>query len=508
MEVREYLSNQHTHYSIGLDVMSLANNGRYKPISRVTLFVDEENYYTAGDDTGREISASCPSATQEIADNLLAQLSGYEYQAYEAGKANIDPASELGDGVSVGEIYGTIARFNDDGNGYPDISAPGEAELDEEYPYLSPMKQEMERQSTQLRSLITKTASEITLQVEDLSKDLGQTLRIAADGVTITNAQGSTLKIDGGQIDATTINVNDLNLSGRIAWADLDSDAQTEINDAYSMALAADSAASDAQNTAETVYSEFAQVKMTVGGQTYIDGSMIYTNTIYADALHLGGNLTVYSAAYGNAVGGYLGYTSSAQDGSAGIHLQSGSGQVVATSNGAKLLYGASNQVYIASARCGVSINGANYYFEYTNGFYSGNTAQLGTASAKWGQIYSTNSVISTSDREEKNSINYDIDPRFDVLWANLKPCTGKFNNGTSGRTHMFLIAQDVEAAIETAGLTSTDFAAFIKSPKEDEDGNVIDGVYIYGLRYEEFIPLCIRRIQMLEARVAEVEGT
>ena len=59
-----------------------------------------------------------------------------------------------------------------------------------------------------------------------------QTLRVAADGVTITNAQGSTLTIDGGQIDASKINTEqldasrihaeDLNLTGAITFGDLD----------------------------------------------------------------------------------------------------------------------------------------------------------------------------------------------------------------------------------------------------------------------------------------------
>ena len=120
-------------------------------------------------------------------------------------------------------------------------------------------------------------------------------------------------------------------------------------------------------------------------------------------------------------------------------------------------------------------------------------------------QMGTTNSLVTTSDREKKNTIVYDMDERYDTLWSLLKPCTGKFNNGTSDRTHMFLISQDVEAAIEEAGLTSQDFAAFIKSPKEDEDGNIIEG-YDYALRYEEFIPLCIRQIHKLQNRVAELE--
>ena len=101
------------------------------------------------------------------------------------------------------------------------------------------------------------------------------------------------------------------------------------------------------------------------GGQTYIDGTRIYSGSIYADALHLGGNLTVYEQAYNNyTVGGYLGYTTSLLDGSAGIHMQCGSGEVAATVNGARIMYGSAyNQMYVASGTCGVASGGVYYYF-------------------------------------------------------------------------------------------------------------------------------------------------
>ena len=91
-------------YFVGQDMTSFADNGRYKPISRVTLLLDDAKSLTAGDDTGMEITASCPHATQAMVNTLLQKMKGYQYQAYEAGAANIDPAAELGDGVTVGGI--------------------------------------------------------------------------------------------------------------------------------------------------------------------------------------------------------------------------------------------------------------------------------------------------------------------------------------------------------------------------------------------------------------------
>ena len=75
-----------------------------------------------------------------------------------------------------------------------------------------------------------------------------------------------------------------------------------------------------------------------------------------------------------------------------------------------------------------------------------------------------------------------------------------RLENGKSGRVHLGLGAQDVERALAEAGLDGMDFGGFVKSPRED-------GGFDYALRYGEFIPMCIARIQELTARVAKLEG-
>lgn len=132
-------------------------------------------------------------------------------------------------------------------------------------------------------------------------------------------------------------------------------------------------------------------------------------------------------------------------------------------------------------------------------------TLTLGMANYRWGQIYSTTGTIETSDRAEKESINYELD-RYEALFDALKPCSYKFINGTSGRTHTGFIAQDVEDGLSAAGFDTKDFAAFIKSPEYDGDGNLIRERY--GLRYGEFIALNTHMIKKLQARVKELEAT
>ena len=80
-------------------------------------------------------------------------------------------------------------------------------------------------------------------------------------------------------------------------------------------------------------------------------------------------------------------------------------------------------------------------------------------------------------------------------------------NAGTSGRTHWGMISQDIEELFEEIGMTSLDFAGFIKSPKMTEpeyddkgecikESEAIEGEYDYSLRYDEFIAPIIKVIQ------------
>lgn len=200
-------------YYVGKDVTSFSDNGKYKPISRVTLLVDDENSLTAGDDTGMEVIASCPHATQPMVNALLQTMKGYQYQAYEAGAANIDPAAELGDGVTVGGIYSPLSKLSDDGRGYAGISSPGELEMEDEYPSGGYITQEFNRKIAETRSTITKTSEEINLKVEGIDgrvSDITQTV----DGIRLSVTSASS---PDGQTTATiTLKVGPNNYTGYI----------------------------------------------------------------------------------------------------------------------------------------------------------------------------------------------------------------------------------------------------------------------------------------------------
>ena len=138
---------------------------------------------------------------------------------------------------------------------------------------------------------------------------------------------------------------------------------------------------------------------------------------------------------------------------------------------------------------------------------------QLGTTGRRWGQIFSTNAAINTSDRKEKKDIK-ELDEFARTLIMSLKPCSYKFINGKSGRTHYGMIAQDIEESLDKLGITAMDLAAFCKDSKyaeevvdkDTENEHVectpIEGEYTYGLRYEEFIAPMIKTIQLQQNQI------
>ena len=151
--------------------------------------------------------------------------------------------------------------------------------------------------------------------------------------------------------------------------------------------------------------------------------------------------------------------------------------------------------------------SGSSIYFQ-TDAFACINDAKvdLGRGNWRWRNIYASSGTITTSDVREKDHIAYINDVDAKELIMGLKPVTYKFKNGTSGRTHSGLIAQEVESLIGELGIDGKDFAGLVKSPKTDEDGNTIEGDYTYGLRYEEFIAPLIKMCQNLQNEVDELK--
>lgn len=138
---------------------------------------------------------------------------------------------------------------------------------------------------------------------------------------------------------------------------------------------------------------------------------------------------------------------------------------------------------------------------------------RLGHGNAKWSAVYATSPEIVTSDKNLKDDIA-PFSKEYEELFFDLQPSIFKFKDGESNRTHSGFISQDVEEALKRNGLSALDFAAFCKDQKTeivvDEEGKeaekVIEGEYIYSLRYQEFIALNTHMLQKLYAKVNEMQ--
>ena len=453
-------------YFVGNDITSFSDNGKYKPISRVTLLVDDENSLTAGDDTGMEIVASCPHATQSMVNSLLQTMRGYQYHAYEAGAANIDPAAELGDGVTVGGVYSPLSKIIDNGRGYADISSPGEMEMEDEYPSEGYIAQEFNRKIAETRSAITKSAEEINLEIQGVDGRVSS-LQITLDGVTVKGSDGVT-RIKGGmiqansvtatQIDATNLKVAAANITGTLTAS------QIQASSIYVGDLADGSSYATKKYVQNNAGLSASEVDDAIA--TYIDGTSITAESLRGRTVDLLASAT-------RSIGSIeLVYTSTGY----GMSINTDYGGVQISSGG---------NVFITSTY-------------NTRILLDEDAAKLGPS------VWATNgTVIYDSDRNVKNSIDYDLS-RYRQFLLDLKPCRFKYNEGQSGRYHIGMIAQDVEQSLYDNGIDSTEFSGWCKAPVRDEEHNIVG--YTYGLRYDAIIPLNTMMIQELVKRIDAIE--
>ena len=136
--------------NIGSKLGHFESSDAFEPITKVTLYWDDENAFTSPKDaihTGREIVADCLSATQTMADNLLAQLNEFKYQPFTSNKAWLNPAYELGDIVYINGIWSYILNVSSSisNSVICSITAPYEQEVDHEFPYVGTVSRNLKR---------------------------------------------------------------------------------------------------------------------------------------------------------------------------------------------------------------------------------------------------------------------------------------------------------------------------------------------------------------------------
>ena len=134
---------------------------------------------------------------------------------------------------------------------------------------------------------------------------------------------------------------------------------------------------------------------------------------------------------------------------------------------------------------------GRHAYFEKTTTF-------TGAATFK-DTVYNTQgNTVFTSSRLSKTNIGT-FNDKHEILFNSLLPKQFVYKEGARHRLHYGFILDEVGAALQKAGLTTQECAAYCLDDLSNPNG---DG----GLRYGEFIALNTWQIQLLKPRVSDLE--
>lgn len=208
-----------TSIYVGQRAASLTVSPQFEAITMVRVFVDNNNVYQAGTETGRVLEVDCPYGTQEMANIMLSQVEGFQYQPMTATDALADPALELGDAVNVGGVLATAVQtaITFDAMMAMDISAPGQEEIESEYPYVSKQVSQFNHDLAETRSLIAKTSEEILLQVSgqfDTVEDAISSIQINVDQINL-KVEGVDTEMEelGTQVSEISLMMDSLTLS-------------------------------------------------------------------------------------------------------------------------------------------------------------------------------------------------------------------------------------------------------------------------------------------------------
>lgn len=144
--------------------------------------------YRAGDRTGTVLEITNEWGSQAQADAIYRKIRGFKYQPYKAGGTSIDPSAEIGDAVTVSDIYsGVFAKKTTFGRHIrTDLEAPSKEEVEHEFQVQSPTNRQYERFTRTVRASLSITASQIAAEVEDRKTEdqlLRATLNVQAQQI-------------------------------------------------------------------------------------------------------------------------------------------------------------------------------------------------------------------------------------------------------------------------------------------------------------------------------------
>ena len=161
--------------SDSINILQRAENVEIAPLfntySKVIVNIDDETQASSGTDTGRTLELDNPLfGSPTVAAKLLQRLKGYQYQPYSAQGALVDPAAEMGDAISVNDVYGGIytRERNFSRLMITDVSAPNDEEINHEYKYETPTERKLKREMEDVRATFSIQNDKIEARVSKI----------------------------------------------------------------------------------------------------------------------------------------------------------------------------------------------------------------------------------------------------------------------------------------------------------------------------------------------------
>lgn len=156
---------------IGRSAAGFTSTPELPKYTKVRINVDDETCYEAGSGDN-VLELECPWGSQQMANDILESIGEFVYRPYDTEWAKLDPAAELGDGVTINGVFSGIYvnETNFSTLMAARISAPQENAVDHEYPYKSPTDRKTTRQFAETRASLRVNAANIQAEVTARTK--------------------------------------------------------------------------------------------------------------------------------------------------------------------------------------------------------------------------------------------------------------------------------------------------------------------------------------------------
>jgi hypothetical protein len=172
------------------------------------------------------------------------------------------------------------------------------------------------------------------------------------------------------------------------------------------------------------------------------------------------------------------------------------------------------NNTYIRGDNIGLGIGDDNLYPTNHLGASNDNAVDLGDSSVRFDDVFATNGTIQTSDENEKQNIaslssaEITAATAISKLFKTFKWKDKVAAKGDDARTHIGVVAQQVQTAMSDAGLDASNYAFWCSDTWTNDDGNEQTRM---GIRYPELLAFIgaatEQRLTSIESRLDALEA-